>query len=275
MTDKLDLKQSQPSSPVTRVSLCDDLRSLGVEPGVALLVHSSLRQIGWTVGGAESVVQVLMDVLTPEGTLVMPTFSGQLSDPAVWQSPPAPPDWIEAIRTHMPPFDPARTPTRDMGRIVEAFRTWPGVRRSTHPVQSCAAWGRHAEYLVESHPLDWPLGDRSPLGRHYDLDGQVLLIGVGYDRNSSLHLAETRAKYRRQITRSVPVGRKDGSVDWIEIKDVDDDLGRLFPELGASFDETGHVRFGMLGGADCRLMSQRALADFAVSWFDAALAPAQ
>ena len=66
--------------------------------------------------------------------------------------------------------------------------------RSSHPVQSLAAWGRHGSHLTASHPLDWPLGDDSPMGRLYKLDGQVLLLGVGHDRNSSLHFAETRAK---------------------------------------------------------------------------------
>ena len=244
--------------PETRDRLCADLRALGVTMGAALVVHASLRRIGWVVGGAESVIQALMEVLTPEGTLVMPAFSGQVSDPAAGSDPPQ-------------PFDSAHTPSQDMGAIAETFRKLPEVHRSHHPLESLAAWGRDAEALVADHGLDWPLGPDSPLGRLHDRGGQVLLIGVGHNRNSTLHLAETRARNRRAITRRVPVARNGGGVDWIEIDDVADDSGRLFPALGAAFEASGQVRIGPLGQAEARLMSQRALIDFAVPWLEAAL----
>lgn len=258
--------------PSTRASLGQDLRALGIEAGMALIVHASLSRIGWVVGGAQSVIEALMDLLTPDGTLVMPAFSGQLTDPAAWNDPPVPADWIGTIRAHMPPFDPVRTPTRKMGRIAEEFRAWPEVRRSAHPVVSLAAWGRHADWLVEVQALDWPLGEDTPMGRLYELDGQVLLIGVGHNRNSSLHLAETRAKHRRTMTRVVPVA-DDGGVSWIETSDVEDDDSRLFPAAGAAFEATGQVRTGAVGAAESRLMPQRVLVDFATRWFDEALAP--
>ena len=256
---------------ITADDLRRGLRALGVLAGAALVVHASLRRIGRVAGGAESVIRALMDTLTPEGILVMPTFSGQLSDPAEWRDPPAPAGQIAALRADMQPFDPARTPTRNMGAVPEAFRAWPGVHRSAHPMQSVAAWGRGAEALVADHELDWPLGPDSPLGRLCELDGQVLLIGVGHNRNSTLHLAETRARHRRSVTRQVPVARNGGGADWVEIDDVADDNGRLFPALGTAFEATGRVRIGPLGQAESRLMSQRALIEFAVPWFEEAL----
>lgn len=238
--------------------LSRDLRELGVAPGAALVVHASLRRIGRVAGGAESVIRALMDILTPEGTLMMPAFSGQLSDAAELGGQPQ-------------PFDPVRTPSQDMGAIAETFRNLPGVYRSKHPVQSLATWGRHAEELVADHGLDWPLGPNSPLGRLCDRGGQVLLIGVGHNRNSTLHLAETRARPRRTITRRVPGGGDNAAVDWIEIDDVADDNGRLFPAVGKAFEAAGGVWIGPLGQAEARLMSQRALVEFAVSWFEKSL----
>jgi aminoglycoside 3-N-acetyltransferase len=255
----MEPRETAPSgAAVTRIDLCAQLRALGLEPGAALVVHAALGRIGWVAGGAESVIGALMAVLSPQGTLVMPTFSGQLGDPPAFREP-------------LPPFDAARTPSRDMGALPETFRKLPGVHRSHHPVQSLAAWGRGARDLVANHGLDWPLGPDSPLGRLCELDGQVLLIGVGHDRNSTLHLAETRVRQRRAITRRVPVASDNGAIDWVEIDDVADDNGRLFPALGAAFEATGRIRIGPVGQAEARLMSQRALVDFAVPWFEAAL----
>ena len=98
--------------------LCRDLRTLGVAAGTALVVHASLRRIGRVAGGAEGVIRALMDMLTPEGALMMPAFSGQLSDPA-------------ESRNRPQTFDPVRTPSQDMGAIAETFRNCPGCIAAT------------------------------------------------------------------------------------------------------------------------------------------------
>ena len=260
------------ATPHSRASLAADLAAIGVASGNALIVHASLSQVGYVIGGAASVIAALMDVLGPAGTLMMPTFSGDMSDPAGWRDPPAPAAWHAAIRAHLPAFDPVRTNTRNMGVIAESFRHWPGVRRSLHPYMSLAAWGRHADALTASHELAWALGENTPMGRFNALDGHVLLIGVGYDRNSSLHLAETRARHRRTMLRRVPVLR-DGAVVWEDHPDVAGDYGTLFPRIGADFDAAGEVRFGAIGAAESRLMRQPALVDFAAAWIDRELAP--
>ncbi len=259
-------------APRTRGSLAHDLVALGVTPGMTLIVHASLARIGLVVGGAPAVIHALMDALGPDGTLMMPSFSGGLTDPATWRDPPVPAEWHALIRADMLPFDAARTPTRLMGQIAEQFRCWPDVRRSNHPVTSLAAWGRHADYLVERHSLAWSLGDETPMGRLYELDGWILLLGVGHERNSSLHLAETRAVHGRRKLRRMPIERH-GRVVWEEFAEVDDDRGRLFPPIGADYDRTGAVRIGSVGSAECRLMRQRDLVDYATAWLDRELAP--
>jgi aminoglycoside 3-N-acetyltransferase len=271
-----DGKQESPidrtPAPRTRATLAHDLAMLGVTPGMTLIVHASLARIGLVVGGAPAVIHALMDVLGPDGTLAMPSFSGGLTDPATWRDPPVPAEWHALIRANMLPFDAARTPTRLMGQIAEQFRCWPGVRRSNHPVNSLAAWGRHAAPIVERHSLAWALGDETPMGRLYELDGWVLLLGVGHERNSSLHLAETRAVHGRHQLRCIPVERG-GRAAWEEFPDVEADRGRLFPLIGADYDATGAVRLGSIGSAESRLMRQRNLVDYATAWLDRKLAP--
>lgn len=253
-------------TPRTRESLAQDFRSLGIQSGMVLIVHSSMASLGWVNGGPVTVIQALQDVLTPAGTLVMPAHSGDYSDPAKWAAPPVPEDWWQLIRESMPAFDPRYTPTQGIGQVAEIFRTFPGVRRSYHPSLSFSAWGKQAGQITEQHSLAFSMGEDSPLARIYDLDGWVLLLGVGYDRNTSIHLAEYRAVRRKETMEGAPVF-ENGSRIWKEYQDIELDAER-FPSIGADFEWQNHLIFGDVGNAQARLMRQRELVDFAVNWFN-------
>ncbi len=251
--------------PYTTATLAADLRELGLSSGDVVLLHASLKSVGFTAGGTHAVVQAFLDVLGPDGTLVVPTHTPDNTDPAVWQHPPVPEAWWPVIREQTPGFDPARTPSRWMGALAEAVRTWPGARRSDHPQVSFAALGRHAADIVAEHVLDDALGERSPLGAVYRLDGKVLLLGCGHDSNTSLHLAECRQQQPPMMRTGSSVRRPDGTSHWVTWTEVDPDESD-FTQLGEDFEATGAMRVGPVGGAVARLGRQRALVDFATGW---------
>lgn len=256
---------------VTRQTLVRDLRELGVEPGMTLLVHASLSSLGWVCGGAQAVVMALQDAVGSGGTLVMPAHTSGLSDPAQWSNPPVPEAWWPTIREQMPAFDQRLTPTRSMGAIAELFRTLPGVLRSSHPHHSFAAIGPNAQALTDNHQLEFGLGEGSPLARIYELDGHVLLLGVGHDSNTSLHLAEYRVKpaVNKMIRESGPVVSQ-GQREWVEFDNLDlnsddfEQLGQSFAQQSSQSQAT--VGTQSVGAAQSQLMSQPAIVDFAVKW---------
>jgi len=148
------------------------LGAVGVTRGQVLMVHSSLSQFGYVEGGAETVIDALLEAIGPEGTLAMPTLSCS---------------WVGR-----PPYDPRTTPSR-VGAITEAFRRRPGVVRSGHPTHSVAAMGPKAGEIVREHTPERPVfAPESPYGKLYDLDACVLMLAK-LAANTSLHMAEERA----------------------------------------------------------------------------------
>jgi aminoglycoside 3-N-acetyltransferase len=252
--------------PITEARLRHELEALGVRPGTTLIVHSSLSRIGWVVGGAGTVVRALLGALGEEGTLAMPAATPQCADPATWTDPRVPEEYLAEVREHLPPFERRTTPTA-MGAVPEAFRTWPGTLRSGHPLESVCARGPAARAITGEHPLAFSEGRGGPFEKLYDLDGRVLLLGVGFNRNTALHFAESLVAKPRTTTVQFPVER-DGRREWLEVPNVADDNDRLFPRIGAEYLATGRARCGPVGRAESMLFPIRDLVDFAVGRFE-------
>jgi aminoglycoside 3-N-acetyltransferase len=254
--------------PNTVESLVRDLRAVGVREGQTIIVHTSLSRLGWTVGGAEAVIRALMDVVTPAGTLVMPAQTADNSEPSHWVNPPVPDSWWPVIRAHLPPYDPQTTPTGSLGVVAECFRTFPNVMRSHHPMISFTAWGANAQPLISHQSLEAPIGDDSPIARLLDLDGRVLLLGVNHGVNTSLHLAEHRARIPHPVEKQGSAMWVNGRRRWVEYDlFAYDDSG--FAELGADYEAAIGYTPAHIGLGEARLHRLGPLLAFAVGWLEA------
>jgi aminoglycoside 3-N-acetyltransferase len=269
VTSEADAVDRAGAWPVTVDGLAADLEALGVRRGSVVLAHSSLSALGWVAGGAAAVVDALLRTLGPEGTLVVPTQTGDLSDPAAWQRPPVPEAWWPVIRASLPAYRPDATLPRSMGAIPLAVLLRTGVVRSAHPQVSFAALGPLGTTVVAGQLLEDGLGESSPLGRIHDLDGDVLLLGVGHDVNTSLHLAEHRAAWpsKARESQGAPV-LVDGERRWATWDglgyDADD-----FAAIGEDLVAAGLVRTGPVGSGTGQLMRQRPVVERAAAWISA------
>jgi aminoglycoside 3-N-acetyltransferase len=252
--------------PITKKSMLEDLKNLGIEKGDILLVHSSLSSLGWICGGAQTVIMSLIDAVGEEGTIVMPTHSGDWSDPVEWGNPSVPEKWHQIIYDNMPAYDPDLTPTRGIGKIPELFRTLPKTIRSSHPQGSFCASGKFKEKIIENHSLTPQFGMKSPLGALYNLDeAKVLLLGVGYDSCTSFHLGETLIGDKAPKKRSGTAMMEENKRCWKWFDDYEynsDD----FSKLGEAFEEKYKVKKGKVGNAHCSLFVIKDGVDFSKEW---------
>ena len=224
----------------TTSEVAEQLRDLGVQAGGVLVVHTSFRAVRPVEGGPAGLIAALRAAVGPAGTLVMPSSTGD--------------DDV--------PFDPATTPVAaDLGVVADTFWRLPGATRSNHPF-AFAALGEHAAQIT-ADPLPLPPHVRaSPVGRAYDLDGQVLLLGVGHDANTTLHLAEILAGVPYRVPRYCTVV-EDGRPMRIDYGENDHCCQR-FALADDWLRQEGAQAEGQVGYAHARLMRARDLVRVAV-----------
>lgn len=253
---------------VLKKDLKEGFQKLGLKEGDNVIVHTSLSSMGFVCGGAQVVIEALLETVGANGTIMMPTQSWKNLDPEAgvhWEEPK---EWWQLIRDNWPAYDKDITPTNTMGAVAEMFRKWPGTMRSSHPARSFAAKGENAEYLLKDHDLCDIFGEESPLGKLYALDGKVLLLGVGYDKNTSIHLADVRAEYPgKHYGRESSAMMVNGKREWVTYETLVVD-GEDFEQIGQAFEDTEDVAWVNIGNARAVCMSQRKIVDFAVKWIE-------
>ena len=253
---------------VLKQDIITAFRELGVEKGQTIEVHTSLSSLGFVCGGPQVIIEALLESVGEEGTIMMPTQTWKNLDPTTgvhWEEPE---EWWQTIRDNWPAYDKDITSTNTMGVVAEMFRKWHGAMRSDHPARSFAAWGKYAEYLTSNHDISNIFGEGSPIGKLYELDGYVMLIGTGYDKNTSIHLADVRAEYPGKhncVEHSAVM--ENGERVWKAYETLFVD-GEDFEQIGEAFEAAYSVKEVTLGNGTIRLMKQRDIVDFAVEWIE-------
>lgn len=208
-------------SVVTEAEIAEGLRSLELSESSSVLVHASLRSFGYVDGGADAVCRALVETC---GTVMMLAGSGDLTRL------PAPPGLVrphnachtaeswasfDDAMARAVPFSPDLPVDGWLGRVAESLRQEFPHERGAHPLLSFLAVGVHAQRLITAQRVDWPLG---PIEELADLDGHVLLLGVGHTSNTTIHLAEQhlrRSRFYRYAKAAPGV--------WMELPNIPDE----------------------------------------------------
>jgi aminoglycoside 3-N-acetyltransferase len=218
---------------MSKRQIVEQLRALGLGDGDVLLVHTSFRAVRPVEGGPAGLIEALEQSIGPDGTLVMPSWTG--SDEEV--------------------FDPATTPASPhLGIVADTFWRQAGALRSAHPF-AFAASGPGAS-VVTSDPLPLPPhAPQSPVGRVHELDGLVLLLGVGHDANTTVHLAEILSGVPYRVPKHITIefGRRPVRIDYLE----NDHCCQRFELLDEWLRARGLQSEGPVGHANARLMRAR------------------
>jgi len=235
---------------LTRHDVFHLLESFRIRRDDVVTMHSSLREIGPIEGGADGLIDALKAYLC-DGLLLIPTHT--------WAN-------VNAANPH---FD-VRATVPCIGTLarVAAFRQ-DGVR-SLHPTHSMTAFGKNArDYLLGEEKSGTPAPVGGALSRLYELDGKVLLVGVGHERNTYLHAVDERIN---RPNRLAPTGFAVEITDWdgniLRNEDfhphhtngIQVGLSEYYRNYKHALDTTGAVQYGWMGNAltcccDCRKMT--------------------
>ena len=225
---------TDPAKMIGRKELVKDLRRLGVTPGMDLMVHSSLSAIGFVEGGAETVVDALLQAVGKRGTLLAPSFNHRAAKV----------------------FNLLTTPTTN-GAIPDALWRRTEAERSMHPTHAVAAIGPRASDYCRGHLEAGIWAPDSPIGKLVHGGGYILALGTTHDTSTAYHVAEMSVPCGCIESFAIPdrIVRDDGTVDEV--------LGLAFRngpcpipthKLDSTLDRRKLQRRGKVGQAECELV---------------------
>ncbi|TWU20002.1 AAC(3) family N-acetyltransferase [Allorhodopirellula heiligendammensis] len=232
---------------ITEGQLVEHFLELGLASGDSVLVHSSLSSAGRIEHGAEGVIESLMKVVGPTGTLLFPTHN-----------------WREVNRG-LRKFDVRNSPSL-VGAISECFRLRDDVIRSEHPSHSVAAWGKDAARFTANHlACDSPCGAKSPYHKLIMGSGKILLFGVGLERNTCFHCVESLANcsyLSKAESDRFEIIDSSGESRFVDIRCHATAIPSRFSELEQDLEAVACVRSRPIGKSRSTMIDAKAFHDW-------------
>lgn len=224
---------------LTRDEMVKGFGKLGLKAGDVVLVHSSYKSLGEVDGGPQTVVDALLEVLGPEGTLIMPTFNFNFNKGEPW--------------------DVNKTPSH-MGVLTEIARVNPQARRVFHPFYSFAILGKLKDELTRVRYKD-SYGTDSIFMKLRQLDARIMIIGLSYTHSMTFfhHVEQMNGvdyRFIKAFTGEVTdeAGKTYTDTFTMLVRDLDKGVITEVDPMGAVLEQRGIVNIGQVGEATVKLM---------------------
>ncbi len=237
----------------------------GITAGDTVVVHASLKRVGWISGGANTVVDALMRVLGPDGTLIVAAQYTANLDPGLLEQP-IDPNAAQLLRASQPPFRQKATHLPTMGALTMAVQLDERSKMSDHPTCAVMALGKHAKWITADHPLTPAFGPGSPYDKARELNAKVLLIGVEYAVVSALHTVQVQTQSVPWVIHSAMMGPLDAPhrTSYLDLAYSTEG----FNALGKAFEHAHAVTVTPLGQTVMRSFLLKDLLGFAKMWME-------
>jgi aminoglycoside 3-N-acetyltransferase len=234
---------------LTKTDLIVAFRAVGLTEGDLVLVHSALRTLGPVEGGADTVIDALLETVGPDGTVAVPTHT------------------FEIVGARQPVFHQTLSPA-NVGVLTNVFRQRPEAIRNLHPTHSVAAIGPRAAEFVACPDMTTPAAADSPYGKLRDWGGKVLIIGPGLERCTFFHGCEQWAGMPWAVSEKpmqVYSITAEGQVIPVLLHHHIVNTWDQYPKLEPHLIAIGALALGHAGGCILRLLDAAKAAEWVVA----------
>lgn len=248
---------------ITKDDLIHFLKGMGLSRGMIIYVQSNLLDFAYINGGNQSVIEALQEVVGYEGTIVMSSFSESLIDPACNQHYLFERDVYDEMRESSHAFHKKRTQADS--ELANQMMRNDAVYRSNHPMHSCIAWGKYAKLMCDKHPLHFSLGKDSFLDKICEMNGYILLLGIGYNDCDIFKYASTIVGKAAVRTISSPIDKK-GKTEFVDMLDIEYSKKGI-SHIKTMMEERSVVKDSFIGNAHCRFFKAKEAANLALAYY--------
>lgn len=257
----------------TKTMITSDLLKLGVNKNDNILIHASMKKIGWLVGGPIILIEALNEIVGKYGSIMM--YVGWEDGPYTME------DWPEEkkmlYQKECPGYNKKKSrAVCDWGILGEIFRTYPSTIRSNHPDGSFCSIGKNARFLMKDHSFIYGYGEKSPLAKLVKLNGKVLMIGAPFTSMTLLHHAESicNVKNKKIIKYKMPIEKRK-KTKWVDIIEYDTNIPIInkykedyFNNIIEDYCAEKEINHGIIGDSVTYYFNSKDVIKYAVKWLE-------